>query len=59
MAAYRSGVSQVVDRNRSVTYRTQKDMAAALRGMRAEAYYCLYGAWPTRPISKWSMPLKR
>jgi len=49
LAAYRSGVSQVVDRNRSVTYRTQKDMLAALRGMRAEVYYCTYGAWPTGP----------
>ena len=56
MATFSSGVSQVVDRNRSVTFRSMGDIEAALRALRAEAWYCTYGAWPSGPRRVYYIP---
>lgn len=47
-ARYYGGVSQVTDRNRSVTYRSQEDLGLAIRSLVGQINACTAGAWPRK-----------
>jgi hypothetical protein len=55
-ASFYSGVQQVNDRNRSVTYKTPQQMQDQIGALIRQIEACTAGAWPTRRSRVYFVP---
>lgn len=55
-ARYYGGVSQVSDRNRSVTYQSPQQMLTAMNALIGQVAACENGGWPRSPRRVYYVP---